>query len=200
MTDMEYAHHLIKKFELEPSGGLKRMSLGMKRKLAIVTAFMHDPKILVLDEPTSGLDPLMQDIFIDFIREEKKRGKTILLSSHIFTEVDATCDRIAIIKDGRVVSTVVTDTIRNSEDKTFEIEFADKNEYKRFVNSNKKLKVIADKPAKCQVEIMINNKDTNDLIKTISSYKLKFFSEIKFTLEDHFMSFYDRKGAKNVAN
>lgn len=72
-----------------------------KRKLAVVTAFMDDPDILLLDEPTSGLDPVMQEIFIDFIREEKKNGKTILLSSHIFNEVEAVCDRIAIIKDGR---------------------------------------------------------------------------------------------------
>ena len=101
MKDLSYTHDLIEKFELDPSGSLKRMALGMKRKLAIVTAFMHDPDVLILDEPTSGLDPIMQNIFIDFIKEEKKRGKTILLSSHIFNEIDATCDKISIIKDGR---------------------------------------------------------------------------------------------------
>ena len=100
LKDMTHTKIIIEKFELEPSGCLKRMSLGMKRKLAIVTAFMHDPEIIVLDEPTSGLDPIMQNIFIEFIKEEKKRGKTILLSSHIFSEIDATCDKISIIKDG----------------------------------------------------------------------------------------------------
>ncbi|MDR1189364.1 MAG: ABC transporter ATP-binding protein, partial [Bifidobacteriaceae bacterium] len=92
MTDMRYADELIDRFELEAGGNLKRMSLGTKRKLAVVTAFMHDPDILVLDEPTSGLDLVMQDVFVEFVRSEKRRGKTILLSSHMFSEVDATCD------------------------------------------------------------------------------------------------------------
>ena len=65
---------------------------------------MHDPEVLILDEPTSGLDPLMRQVFIDLILEEKQRGKTILMSSHIFTEIERTCDRVAIIKDGRLVT------------------------------------------------------------------------------------------------
>lgn len=74
-------------FELDDialRGETKRMSLGVKRKLAVVTAFMSDPEVLILDEPTSGLDPVMQEVFVNFIHEEKARGKTILLSSHIF--------------------------------------------------------------------------------------------------------------------
>ena len=105
------------------------MSLGTKRKLAVVTAFMHDPEILILDEPTSGLDPLMQERFIDFVLAEKEAGKTILLSSHIFNEVDATCDRIAIIKNGEIVSTIVADKLRNNQNKEFKVEFADHETY-----------------------------------------------------------------------
>lgn len=85
----ERLQYLLEKFKLDPEGNVKRMSIGEKRKLAVVTAFMDDPDILLLDEPTSGLDPVMQEIFIDFIRDEKKNGKTILLSSHIFSEVEA---------------------------------------------------------------------------------------------------------------
>ena len=81
-TDM--LNYLLDKFKLDPNMDTKSMSLGDKRKLAIVTAFMNDPEVLILDEPTSGLDPVMQQNFIDFIKEEKKKGKTILLSSHIF--------------------------------------------------------------------------------------------------------------------
>lgn len=94
---------LLRLFELDEAsllGDVKRMSLGVKRKLAVVSAFMSDPEVLILDEPTSGLDPVMQERFIEFIHKEKERGKTILLSSHIFSEIDNTCDRIAIIKDG----------------------------------------------------------------------------------------------------
>ncbi|GHU44929.1 ABC transporter ATP-binding protein [Clostridia bacterium] len=208
LSDMSHTDYLIKKFELEPSGGLKRMSLGMKRKLAIVTAFMHDPQILVLDEPTSGLDPMMQDIFISFILEEKKRGKTILLSSHIFSEVDATCDRISIIKDGHLVSTFVADDLRHSESKTFKIEFAEKEEFERFrtqVEYPKRLEVISVKRHRNQARVRINDADVNELIAILSDYHLHFFSEIKFTLEDYFMKFYDRNqsvegGLQNAAH
>ena len=85
---------------------LNKLSLGDKRKLTIITAFMHDPKVLILDEPTSGLDIKTQQKFIEFIKDEKAKGKTILLSSHIFSEVEATCDRIAIIKEGKIVAEI----------------------------------------------------------------------------------------------
>ena len=199
MKDMAYADKLIRRFELEPAGGLKRMSLGMKRKLAIVTAFMHDPNILVLDEPTSGLDPLMQDMFIEFIKEEKTRGKTILLSSHIFTEVDATCDRIAIIKDGRVVSTFVADDLRHGTSKTFKLEFTSKEEFERFrreVEQTKRLEVISVKRHRNQAKILIDDADINNMFEVLSNYDLKFLTEIKFTLEDYFMKFYDRTGTE----
>ena len=116
---------LIDTFELDYSGDTKSMSLGQKRKLAIVVAFMHDPKILILDEPTSGLDPIMQKKFIEFVVNEKKAGKTILLSSHIFSEVDATCDKIAIIKDGRIVDRFVTADFKHRSKKCYEIDFDD---------------------------------------------------------------------------
>lgn len=103
---------LLERFDLNPKGKIKKMSKGMKQKLGIVAAFMHDPDILILDEPTSGLDPLMQNSFIDFIAEEKKRGKTILLSSHIFEEVERTCDKIGIIQKGRMVVVDSAETLR----------------------------------------------------------------------------------------
>ncbi|GHV16521.1 ABC transporter ATP-binding protein [Clostridia bacterium] len=202
MKDMSHTETLIKKFELEPSGGLKRMSLGMKRKLAIVTAFMHDPAILVLDEPTSGLDPLMQDIFISFIKDEKERGKTVLLSSHIFSEVDATCDRISIIKDGKLVSTFVANDLRHSESKTFKVEFASKEDFERFreqVEYPKKLDVISVKRHRNQARVTTLDANVNDLIAVLADYHLNFFSEIKFTLEDYFMKFYDRRDTDAVS-
>lgn len=195
MTDMTYTNLLIKRFELEASGGLKRMSLGMKRKLAVVTAFMHDPAILVLDEPTSGLDPMMQELFIQFIKEEKERGKTILLSSHIFSEVDATCDRISIIKEGRLVSTFIADDLRHSESKVWKIEFSTKEDFERFreqVEYPKKFHVVSVKRHRNQAKVAIDDNDMNALITELSNYSLNFFTEIKFTLEDYFMKFYDR--------
>lgn len=95
---------LLERFELDPKSKIKKMSKGMKQKLGIVAAFMHDPDILILDEPTSGLDPLMQSRFVNLVAEEKEHGKTILMSSHMFEEVERTCDRIGIIRKGRMIS------------------------------------------------------------------------------------------------
>lgn len=95
---------LIARFEANPKGKIKKMSKGMKQKIGIVAAFMHDPAILILDEPTSGLDPLMQGRFVELIQEEKAAGKTILMSSHMFEEVERTCDRIGIIRSGKLVA------------------------------------------------------------------------------------------------
>ena len=189
-------NELLKLFELDDislRGETKRMSLGVKRKLAIVTAFMSDPEVLILDEPTSGLDPVMQEVFIEFILHEKERGKTILLSSHIFTEVDATCDRIAIIKDGHVVSEFIASDLKHAKQKNYEIKFANGDEFKEFVQSQKKSKVLqilnVDE-AKDKVLISANDDNINEVIKLLSQYEMSEFTNIKETLEDYFMKFY----------
>ncbi len=109
MKENSHQRDLLDRFDVDPKGKIKKMSKGMKQKLGIVAAFMHDPEILLLDEPTSGLDPLMQGRFIELIAEEKKHGKTILMSSHIFEEVEKTCDRIGIIRQGQLA---VVDTVK----------------------------------------------------------------------------------------
>ena len=120
---------LLRYFELDMvtlKGETKKMSLGVKRKLAIVSAFMGDPEVYILDEPTSGLDPVMQERFVALIKKEKERGKTILLSSHIFSEVDETCDRVAIIKDGKIVSEVLLSDLKHASQKVYHIIFKQK--------------------------------------------------------------------------
>jgi ABC-type multidrug transport system, ATPase component len=103
---LKRANELCEYFDINPNVKIKRMSKGMKQKIALVIAFMHDPDIILLDEPTSGLDPLMQEKFCDLLLSEKERGKTILLSSHIFNEVEKTCDRVVIIKHGKIIAEV----------------------------------------------------------------------------------------------
>lgn len=187
----EWLEHLIKLFELDPSGETKKMSLGVKRKLAVVTAFMNDPEILILDEPTSGLDLKMQQTFIEFIKSEKKRGKTILLSSHIFSEVDATCDRIAIIKDGKIVSEFIADDLKHKEDKIYKIEFASKQEKLKFISETKdsdKFKVKND--SELTALVFVNDKNINHLLKALSKFNVTSFEHLKETLEDYFMKYY----------
>ena len=192
MQDLQGVHneerlnYLLNLFELDPNIETKKMSFGVKRKLAIVSAFMSDPKVLILDEPTSGLDPVMQEVFIEFIRKEKELGKTILLSSHIFSEVDATCDRIAIIKDGYLVSNFIADDLRHSTSKIYSI-YVDK-DIDKLKEELKQFKIVNVK--KDHITIMINDKDINKLMAIMSNYDIKDFVHHKETLEDYFMKYY----------
>ena len=191
--DEERLQRLLKLFELDPSGDTKRMSLGVKRKLAVVTAFKNDPEVLILDEPTSGLDQVMQEVFIDYVKNEKKRGKTILLLSHIFSEVDATCDRIAIIKDGRIVSDFVADELRHATKKNYRIEFNSDAELARFLKENAErdeFKIIGHEEGEHSAVISTDDNRINGVIDILSSYSISAFSHLKLTLEEYFMRYY----------
>lgn len=184
---------LLEMFELDPSGRIRHMSFGAKRKLAVVAAFMNDPEVLILDEPTSGLDPVMQQVFIDYIINEKKRGKTILLSSHIFSEVDATCDRIAIIKDGRIVSNFMANDLKHAELKNYRITFAGQDEYSRFRSLGKNaafMSQLEGKPSECSVVVSVLDRHINDFVSFLSGFRVTGFEHLKITLEDYFMSYY----------
>lgn len=188
VKDEAYKNELLERFQLDPSMRVEKMSLGVRRKLAVVTAFLHDPDILILDEPTSGLDPIMQQNFIDFILSEKKRGKTILLSSHIFHEVDACCDRISIIKDGRIVADFVADELKNRSTKIYRISFSDKDSYDAFVCKDYLFHSRNEK--KLRARVMIEAAQINRLLTDITPLSVTEFQEISFTLEDYFMEFY----------
>lgn len=186
----EMLNHLIDIFKFDPSMSIKEMSLGDKRKLAVVTAFMNDPDVLVLDEPTSGLDPIMQKVFIDFVIEEKKRGKTILLSSHIFSEVDATCDTISIIKDGKHVSTFKANDLKNSEQQTYILYFLDKENLDLYLEKGKNFNIKNINEHSLTAEVEFNKKDYKVFFESLGGIKIKQFVEKPFTLQDYFMSFY----------
>ena len=200
MQDMQKCHneemlkYMLDLFKLEDNvlcGETKRMSLGVKRKLAIVTAFMSDPDVLILDEPTSGLDPVMQERFIQFILDEKKRGKTILLSSHIFSEIDSTCDRIAIIKDGKIVSEFIANDLKHASRKYYTITFLNEKSKNEFIEESKNIKSFELlKNLNNEVFIAIEDMDLNTLIDILSKKDVVSFSNRKESLEDYFMKFY----------
>lgn len=193
MKDFSYGEKLIDFFELDPSGGIKRMSKGMKQKIGIVAAFMHDPQILLLDEPTSGLDPLMQNRFVELIEKEKKRGKTILLSSHIFEEVEKTCDRIGMIRRGKLVKEFTVDELRHSQLKTYKIEFAVSSDMEKMKEVYPDAVFKGDQR---QMIVSINDGQINELIRQLAKCDVHFLKEEKHTLEEYFMQFYG--GNQNV--
>ena len=112
-------------FELDLNRKIDELSLGNRKKVSIVQSLMHSPKLLILDEPTTGLDPLMQSVFFELLRSENKRGMTIFFSSHILSEVQMFCKRVAIIKEGKIIQLEDIDTLRKKQLKKVSIEFTD---------------------------------------------------------------------------
>ncbi|QDQ02813.1 ATP-binding cassette domain-containing protein [Lysinibacillus fusiformis] len=188
LTDMSYAESIIKKLQLDPTANLKRMSKGMKQKTAIVAALMADSDILIFDEPTTGLDPLMREVFINILNEQKEKGKTIFMSSHMFDEVEHTCDKVALIKDGKIISVKSTKEIKYNENKVYKIEFTSDEDYKKFLAEPFDF---ADKrESQNQVILNLHDSHINMFFKTLKNYNIKFISEIKYTLEKYFNSLY----------
>ena len=186
----EYMNSLLERFALNPHMNVKSMSLGEKRKLAVVAAFMNDPEVLILDEPTSGLDPIMQQVFISFIVSEKKRGKTILLSSHIFSEVDATCDTISIIKDGVHVSTFKAEDLKKRDSVAYRVHFRSREDYETALSKMPEGVVEEQLKNRLILTLRIKKADYQRFFDAMTHYHVVEFEEKPFTLEDYFMSFY----------
>jgi ABC-2 type transport system ATP-binding protein len=111
-VDAAYVAKLVDRLDLDPSRRFREYSKGNKQKVGLVVALQHRPDLLILDEPTSGLDPLMQQAFFELVREARDEGRTVFLSSHIIDEVDRTCDRVAIIREGRLVQVDRIESVR----------------------------------------------------------------------------------------
>lgn len=111
-VDAGYVSQLVERLDLDPSRRFREYSKGNKQKVGLVVALQHRPDLLILDEPTSGLDPLMQQTFFELVREARAEGRTVFLSSHIIDEVDRTCDRVAIIREGRLVQVDRIEAVR----------------------------------------------------------------------------------------
>ena len=195
LKDMSYAESIINKLQLDPTAKLKRMSKGMKQKTAIVAAFMANTDILILDEPTTGLDPLMRKEFISILDEEKKKGKTILMSSHMFDEVEKVCDRVAMIKEGKMIAVKVTEEVKHHKEKVYKIEFRSQEDYLKFLSEP--FDFVETRESQNQVIIKIHDSQINMLFKTLNNYAIKFMTEMKLTLERYFQSL-DERGKSNA--
>ncbi len=123
-VDKAYVASLIERLDLDPSRRFREYSKGNKQKVGLVVALQHRPDLLILDEPTAGLDPLVQQTFFALVREARDDGRTIFLSSHIIDEVDRTCDRVAIIREGRLVQVDTIEAIRELAFHHVELTFA----------------------------------------------------------------------------
>ena len=179
---------LIDIFELDANRKINKMSKGTKQKIGIVCAFMNDPEVAILDEPTSGLDPLMQKKFIDLILEEKKKGTTIFMSSHIFEEIEKTCDRTAILKDGKLIAIENMEELKSKKNKNFEVVFQNEKDAQNFKN---KISFKSELNNNI-VKILIANNEVNSFIKELSNYDILDINSSSQTLEELFLHFYNK--------
>ena len=184
LKDMSYEKEIIEKLQLDPRANLKRMSKGMKQKTALVAALMNDSPIIILDEPTTGLDPLMRVTFLDIIKKEHEKGKTIFMSSHLFEELETTCDRVALINDGHIIDIADMNEIRHRPVKDMKIEFTNKADYDKFVGAGYEITRLQEQYN--QATIRIKSEDTGKLLGALKGYDVKFISELPYTLEKHF--------------
>jgi ABC-2 type transport system ATP-binding protein len=123
-VDAAYQADLVARLDVDPTRKFKEYSKGNKQKIGLIVALQHRPDLLVLDEPTSGLDPLVQQTFYEVIREAKAEGRTIFLSSHILSEVEKTCDRVAIIREGQLAKVDRVEALRDLAHHQVELRFS----------------------------------------------------------------------------
>jgi ABC-2 type transport system ATP-binding protein len=180
---------LIDRLQFDVNTPIRKMSKGMKQKVGIVAAFMHDPAVIILDEPTSGLDPLMQRVFIELVLEEKARGKTFLMSSHSFPEIERTCDRAAIIKDGVILTVKDIHELQSMQRKLFEVTFDSLEDAAAFRSSG--LAVESHEGNRVRVAVQGNY---DHFIETTARYNVHNIDIYTQNLEDVFMNYYEREG------
>ena len=185
---INYAKLLSKKFDLDLNKKTKNLSKGNKQKIGIIQAFCHDPEILIIDEPTSGLDPLKQQEFDDLVLEFKNKGKTVFISSHVLPEVETLCDRVAIIKDGKIVAENTMSELKSLAINRYEIVFKNEISKQNFQNS-----IGVENIIKSGEKYIFDVKgDINKFLKEISSNEISSFKSIEPDLEDIFLSLYNK--------
>lgn len=181
-------HELAEVMNLDLKKKIDDLSFGNKKKVGIVQGLLHEPKLIILDEPTGGLDPLMQQKFFDLIREENEKGATIFFSSHILDEVQRMCDRVAIIKDGKIIKTESIESLRQSRYKRFRIESHDNLQKAAFdVNGITELEVKDNKAT------FLYKGDINIMINILGGIELANLLVEEPTLEEIFMYYYQKE-------
>ena len=174
--------------DLDLNKKIDDLSFGNKKKVGIVQGLLHEPKLIILDEPTSGLDPLVQQKFFDLLEEENKKGATILLSSHILGEVQRLCNRVAIIKEGKIIKLEKISTLRDDKYKKFKIEISTKLDDKYFNISG-----ITDLIVKGNITSFLFRGNINSIMKKISEIEIANLWIEEPDLEEIFMHYYEKE-------
>lgn len=182
---------LIQRFDLDPTKKCRTYSKGNRQKVALVAAFSSDADLYILDEPTSGLDPLMEQVFQECVMEAKQAGKSVLLSSHILSEVEKLCDRVGIIRQGEIIESGTLSELRHLTRTNLVVETKEPitslHELKGIYNIEKKDKTVS---------FQVDSEELDTVIKHISQFGMMKLESAPPTLEDLFMRYYKNKEEK----
>lgn len=174
---------LVNKLDIDVNKKIEELSLGNLKKVGIVLALMHEPEIVIMDEASSGLDPLMQEAFYEILLEEKKKGTTIFFSSHILSEIKRICDKVAIIKEGKIIN---IDDMNNIEDSDV-VRIKITSDYNKDIV--KELKLSEDSIKNETLEFIYKD-DINNLMKILSKYNIKKLLIEELDIEEIFIHYY----------
>jgi len=180
------AGELAERLDLDLTRRAAELSKGNKQKLGIVLAFMHEPELLLLDEPTSGLDPLLQQEFRALLSEAATRGATVLLSSHVLTEVEHTADRVAIVRAGHVVAVAGMDEIKQQALRRLEVRFVSAAD----VEALRRVPGVREVREHGNTVVLVTEGSMDALVKALASYEVASLASHELDLEDVFMRYY----------
>jgi ABC-2 type transport system ATP-binding protein len=194
-VDPAYRASLVERFDLDPSRRFKEYSKGNKQKVGLVAALQHRPELLVLDEPTSGLDPLVQQSFLQVLREAVGEGSTVFLSSHVLSEAEKSCDRVGIIRDGRIIKLGRVDALRDLAAHQVELRFSGPVPTVEF----ERIAGVSHLVAEDHLLRMHVSGPIGPIVKAAARYELVDFTSREPSLEETFLEQYGRAGAAKEA-
>lgn len=185
---------LIRRFELDPTKKSRTYSKGNRQKVALIAALASDAELFILDEPTSGLDPLMERVFQEYVEEVKARGKSILLSSHILSEVERLCDRVAIIREGEIIETGTLDELRHLTRSLFQVETLMPAERLRTFPGVHDLEQTG-----ARASFQVDSEQVGAVLEYLSGLSITKLESTPPTLEDLFMRHYEKQDGEQEA-
>ncbi len=177
---------LAKYFDVELDRKIRELSKGNRQKVGLVQAFMHDPELVILDEPTSGLDPLMQQKFYRMIEEESENGRTVFMSSHVLAEVEHICDRVAIIREGRIVMVDRIDALKDKVGKVLSVTFNED-----VPKEELDIAGIEDLEGDGRSYKMTVRGEIDSVIKRVAAHSVQSMTVETFSLEELFLELYN---------
>jgi ABC-2 type transport system ATP-binding protein len=177
---------LLERFELDPRKKCRTYSKGNRQKVALIAALSSGAELLLLDEPTSGLDPLMEAVFRECVEEEREHGRTVLLSSHILSEVEALCDRVTIIRDGRAVDSGTLAELRHLTRTSISAELARTPSGLDGLPGVHALNIVGNR-----VQVLVDNPALDDVLRHLTSFGVRGLVSQPPTLEDLFLRHYE---------